>query len=178
MMGDLLTAPKLPPGYGTVNPFVAVTGPGGARAFIRFVGDVFEGRETLAAHTVDADHLLMHAEVRIGDSTIMLCDAKPQWSFTPALLQVYVRDLEAVTARAKAADAEVFTEPTPFHGNQRLARFRDPWHNIWWLFEYGADSVAPSQAPEELPRWKPDPSAPPSYVHQTIDTALSTLAPP
>jgi PhnB protein len=177
-MTDLLTASELPPGYGTINPFVAVTGRGGARAFIGFVGDVFEGRETLAAHTVDTDDLLIHAEVRIGDSTIMLFDAKPQWSFTPALLQVYVRDLEAVTARAKAGEAEVFTEPTAFHGNQRLARFRDPWHNIWWLFEYGPNSTAPSQAPQEPPRWKPDPAAPPSYVHQTIDTALSTLTPP
>jgi len=178
MMNDLLTASDLPPGYGTVNPFVAVTGPGGARAFIRFLCHVFEGRETLAAHTVDADGLLIHAEVRVGDSTIMLCDAKPQWSFTPALLQVYVRNLEAVIARAKADDAEVFTEPTPFHGNQRLARFLDPWHNVWWLFEYGPDSTAPSQARQELPRWKPDPSTPPSHAHQTIDRALSTLARP
>jgi uncharacterized glyoxalase superfamily protein PhnB len=175
---DVLTGEALPPGYGSVNPFVAVRGPGGAPAFIRFVEAVFGGRETLAAHAVDADDLLIHAEVRIGDSTVMLCDAKPHWAFTPALLQVYVSDAGAVVDRAKANGAAVITEPTDFHGRQRLARLQDPWHNVWWLFEYGPGSVAPSQAPDELPRWRPDPSAPPSYVHRTIDTALAALRPP
>ncbi|HET7305226.1 MAG TPA: VOC family protein [Segeticoccus sp.] len=175
---EVLTGAALPPGYGSVNPFVAVRGPGGATAFIRFVEDVLGGRETLAAHTVDRDDLLIHAEVRIGDSTVMLCDAKPHWAFTPALLQVYVGDLEPVVERARAAGADIVTEPTDFHGRQRLARLRDPWHNLWWLFEYGAASVAPSEQPDELPRWRPDPSAPPSYVHRTVDEALSSLGQP
>ena len=175
---DVLTRTALPPGYGTVNPFVAVRGPGGAEAFIVFVRDVFGGRETLAAHTLDADDLLIHAEIRVGGSTLMLCDAKPHWAFTPALLQVYVGDVETVVARAREHGADVVTEPTDFHGGQRLARLRDPWHNLWWLFEYGADSSAPSEGPDELPRWRPDPSAPPSYVHRTVDEAMATLGPP
>ena len=65
------------------------------------------------------------------------------------------------------------TEPTPFHGGQRLARLRDPWGGLWWLYEYGAGSTAPSEGPDELPTWRPDPSAPPSYVHRTIDEALT-----
>ncbi len=170
-----LTGQRLPPGYGTVNPFVAVRGPGGAPAFIDFVVHVFGARETLAAHTVDVDDLLIHAEVRIGDSTVMLCDAKPHWAFTPALLQVYVEDAGAVVDRAVANGAQVITEPTDFYGNQRLARLLDPWHNVWWLFEYGPTSAAPSQGPDELPPWRPDPAAPPSYVHRTIDEALTTL---
>src|ERR1700710_333646 len=96
---DVLTGDELPPGYGTVNPFVAVHGAGGAAAFIRFLSDVFGGRETPAAAPVGAGGLLLHAEVRIGNSTVMLCDAKPHWSFTPALLQVYVRELDAVVER-------------------------------------------------------------------------------
>ena len=175
---DALTGRRLPPGYGTVNPFVAVRGPGGAPAFIDFVEQVFGARETLAAHTVDIDDLLIHAEVRIGDSTVMLCDAKPQWAFTPALLQVYVDDAGAVVDRGRANGAEVITEPTDFYGNQRLARLLDPWHNVWWLFEYGPTSTAPSQGPDELPPWRPDPSAPPSYVHRTIDEAMITLRAP
>ena len=103
---------QLPPGYGSVNPFAAVRGPGGAAAFIDFVVRVFGAHETLAAHTIDADDLLIHAEVRIGDSTLMLCDAKPHWAFTPALLQVYVSDAQAVVDRARAAGAEVITDPT------------------------------------------------------------------
>ncbi len=175
---DVLTAGALPPGYGSVNPFVAVRGSGGAPAFIRFAQEVFGARETIAAHTVDADELLIHAEVRIGSSTVMLCDAKPHWSFTPALLQVYVSDADAVVERARASGATVITEPTDFHGGQRLARFLDPFHNIWWLFEYGPESTAPSQGPDELPRCWPDPTSPRSYVHQTIDQAFTALTAP
>jgi PhnB protein len=177
-MADVLTGEALPQGYGSVNPFVAVRGPAGAPGFIRFLGEVFGGRETLAAHTIDRDDLLIHAEVRIGDSTVMLCDAKPHWVFTPALLQVYVADADAVLDRAKANGAEVITEPTDFYGGQRLARIRDPWHNLWWLFERNAESISPSEAPDEVPKWRPDPSAPPSYIHRTIDEALATLGAP
>lgn len=172
----VLTGTALPPGYGSINPFVAVRGPGGALAFIRFLADVFDARETLAAHTVDADNLLIHSEARIGDSTIMLCDSKPHWAFTPALLQVYVQSVSAVLERARGKGAAVITEPTDFHGRQQLARFQDPWRNVWWLFEYGPGSTAPSEAPAEYPRWRPDPTVAPSYVHRTIDTALEQLA--
>jgi PhnB protein len=177
-MDEVLTGEALPPGYGSVNPFVAIRGPGGAPAFINFAVRVFGARENLAAHTIDADDLLIHAEVRIGDSTVMLCDAKPHWSFTPALLQVYVGGVDAVLGRAVAHGASVITQPTDFHGQQRLARFQDPWHNLWWLFEYGPESTAPSEAANELPRWRPDPAVPPSYAHRTIDAALSELTPP
>jgi PhnB protein len=85
--------------------------------------DVFSARETLAAHVTDSDDLLIHAEVRIGDATIMCCDAKPDWPFTPALLQVYVDDADVVVQRAGAHGAHLFTEPTWFFGGQRLARF-------------------------------------------------------
>jgi len=148
----------------------------GAVAFMQFLEHVFDARETLAAHTVDADDLLIHAEARVGNSTIMICDAKPHWAFTPALLQVYVRSASSVVEHARASGATVITEPTDFHGRQQLARFQDPWHNMWWLFEYGVNSLAPSEAPDELPRWRPDPTTPPSYVHRTIDAALTHLA--
>jgi uncharacterized glyoxalase superfamily protein PhnB len=174
----VLTGPALPPGYGTVNAFVAVRGPGGAAAFIDFTRSVFGASETLPAHTVDADDLLIHAEVRIGDATVMLFDSKPHWAFTPALLQVYVSDAAAVTERARGMGATVITEPVDFYGNQKLARFADPWSNVWWLFEYGPSSRAPSEGPNELPTWRPDPAAPPSYVHSTIDQALTDLRPP
>lgn len=177
-MADVLVGSALPPGYGSLNAFAAIRGEGGAAGFIEFVCEVFEARETLPAHTLDADDLLIHAEVRIGDSTLMCCDAKPDWPFTPALLQVYVSDADATIDRAQSRGAEVVTEPTDFFGGQRLARFRDPWHNIWWLFEYGKDSTSPAEGPNELPQWRPDPDAPPSYVHETICDAMRELEPP
>jgi uncharacterized glyoxalase superfamily protein PhnB len=160
-----------------LNPFALIHGEGGATAFIEFVCAVFEARETLATHALDADDLLIHAEMRIGDSTLMCCDAKPDWPFTPSMLQVYVVDAGAVIDRARANGADVITDPTDFFGRQRLARFRDRWHNIWWLFEYGEASTSPAEGPNELPSWKPDPDAPPSYAHETICSAMRDLKP-
>jgi uncharacterized glyoxalase superfamily protein PhnB len=177
-MDAVLTGAQVPLGYGSLNAFAAISGPGGASAFMAFVCEVFAAHETLAAHTVDADDLLIHAEVRVGDSTLMCCDAKPDWPFTPALLQVYVADADVVLDRARSQGARVFTEPTTFWGNQRLARFQDPWHNVWWLFEYGPDSSAPTEGPNELPTWRPDPEAPESYAHQTICAQMRHLEAP
>ncbi|MGY1746315.1 hypothetical protein [Blastococcus sp. SYSU D00695] len=101
----------------------------------------------------------------------------PAWTTSsPALLQLYVRDADAVLARARAAGADVVTEPTPFHGGQRLARFVDPWSGVWWLFERGPGSTAPTEGPDEPPSWRPDPAAPPSYAHRTIDETMTGLA--
>ena len=68
-MPGVLTGARLPPGYTSVNSFALVAGPGRAVGFIAFVCDVSDARETLAAHAVDSDDLLIHAEVRIGDTT-------------------------------------------------------------------------------------------------------------
>ncbi len=68
-----------------------------------------------------------------------------------------MRSASVVVDLARANGATVITEPTDFHGQQQLARFQDPWHNLWWLFEYGATSTAPSEAPAEPPRWRPRP---------------------
>jgi PhnB protein len=94
------------------------------------------------------------------------------------LLQVYIANADATVDRARAHGADVFTEPTPFFGGQRIARFQDPWQNIWWLFEFGPESGAPSQAPDELPSWRPDPDAPESYSRALILAQMRRLTPP
>ena len=158
-------------GYGSLNAFAAVKGPGGAPAFIEFLGAVFDGRENPDAHAVDTDGLLIHAEVRIGDSCLMVVDSKPDWVFTPALLQINVTDCDEVLRRACARGSRVITETTPFYGNSSLARFRDPWRNMWWLF-----GPAIAGAPE--PTWDPDAATEESVVHATICRAMRELTAP
>lgn len=94
-----MSIPAAPEGYATVNPFIITTG---AEDLTRFVIDVFGGEERAEARTVDDDGLLLQAEVRVGTTTIMLAERKPDWPFTPSLLQIYVDDLDAVLERALA----------------------------------------------------------------------------
>jgi PhnB protein len=156
-----------PLSYGTLNPFLLVDD---AAAYLDFLVAVFDGHENLAARTTHHDGLLIHAEVRIGTSTVMLADRKPAWTPRPGLLQVYVDALSPVLSAAVERGATVVTEPTDFYGNQRLARFEDPWGTLWWLFEYGEDSTAPAEMPDELPTWTVPPG--PSYVFDSLDEVL------
>lgn len=120
----------IPEGYHKVNPWII---PKGVAEFIPFLEQVFEAKESKEARTPDSDGLIIHAEVKIGDTVIMMFDSKPDWPQTPSFLQVYVKDAEVILKRAKEAGAEIITELTDFVYGEKIARFRDPWGNLWWL---------------------------------------------
>lgn len=122
----------LPPGYQTINPFIMTTN---ALAFIQFLETVFEASERPEAHTMDTDGLLLHAELAISNSVILVADRKPDWPFTPGLLQVYVKDVTTTLQRAEAQGATVVTRPTEVYGDL-FSRFVDPWHNLWWVYQH------------------------------------------
>lgn len=161
---------QLTNGYGSMNAFAVVKGPGGAPAFIDFVVSVFDGIETPEAHAVDTDGLLIHAEVRVGGSCLMIVDSKSDWPFTPALLQVNVTDPDEILTRAQDRGAQVITRTIPFYGST-LARFQDPWHNLWWLF-------GPEEPDAPAMTWDPDVVGEESEAHATICRAFERLGPP
>ncbi len=128
-----MPTPAAPEGYATVNPFIITTD---ADALARFVVDVFDGEERSEARTIDEDGLLLQAEVRVGTTTIMFAERKPDWPFTPSLLQIYVDDLDVALERALSRGARLITKPADFFGTQ-LARIQDPSANIWWIWQHG-----------------------------------------
>jgi PhnB protein len=160
----------LPEGYNTVNFFIIVKG--GATNFIEFVEKVFGGIEDRQARTPDKDGLLIHAEIRVGDSTIMVADSKPDWPFTPAFPQVYVKDSQAVLDRAEQEGAKVLTEVSDFYYGMKLARFKDSWGNIWWLFERG---VTPEKTDVEVEADVSWHDKKPSRVYTTLMEAMRDL---
>jgi uncharacterized glyoxalase superfamily protein PhnB len=121
------------PHYNKVNPFVIIKG--GAAGFIDFVENVFDAKENKPIRTPDRDGTLIHAEVQIGDSMILLADSKEDWPFTPAFLQVYVDDAQKTLNRAAKEGAQIITGVNVFYNGLKLARFKDKWGNIWWLYE-------------------------------------------
>ncbi|WP_199439832.1 VOC family protein [Umezawaea beigongshangensis] len=131
MSSVVRTGPDLPSGERALNPFALVDG---AADLIAFVEEVFDGEERVQARTPLPSGSLIHAEVAIGDSVLLVADRQPGWPVVPALLQVYVHDAQQVLDRAAARGAAVITEVTPFYGGEDLARLRDPWGNLWWLY--------------------------------------------
>ena len=117
----------VPEGYGTVTPFVVVKG---AAEYIDFVKRAF-GAEELGR--VGEDGAIGHAEVRIGDSIVMLFDSKPDWPWTPAFLRLYLPDVDAAVERAVAAGGELITPIGTMPWGDRSCRLRDPFGNLWWL---------------------------------------------
>ena len=101
------------PHYNKVNPFVIIKG--GAAKFIDFVEKVFDGKENKQVRTSDRDGTLIHAEIQIGDSMILLADSKGNWPFTPAFLQIYVDNAQQILDKAKAEKAEIITELSNFY---------------------------------------------------------------
>ncbi|MCM4080849.1 VOC family protein [Paractinoplanes hotanensis] len=118
-----------PNGKHTVTPYVAAKG---AERFLAFVETAFTTEP--ARKVFNPDGTIGHSEVRVGDSTVMAFDADPRWPDMPALLSVYVDDVDAVFARAVEAGATVVTEVfTSRIVGDRGGRLCDPVGNIWWV---------------------------------------------
>ena len=100
-------------------------------ALVQTVLDSFEGTEL--ARVAVADGSIGHAEIRIGDTTVLAFDRRPDWPAMPSLLRVWVPDADAAIEQAIAAGGVVVTAPADSAFGQRGGRVRDPFGNIWWV---------------------------------------------
>lgn len=120
--------PETPNGYHTVTPYLTVDG---AHQLIDFIETVFDGRVT--ERILRPNGRIAHADVRIGDSTIMMSDATDQWPSLPSALYVYVHNTDETYRKGVLAGAEsIMTPADQFHGD-RMAGLRDAWGNVWWV---------------------------------------------
>lgn len=162
--------PAAPQGYNTVNPFIITNE---ADEMIKFAKAVFHATDSPDALTYDADGLILHSEIKIGNSVIAIADRKPDWPFTPSLLQVYVDDIDATLTLAKKHGATVVTKPTEFLGT-KFARFTDPHNNLWWIYQYlGEPAWGPNDNEESSESWEPTKEA--IYIHDTLLQAMREL---
>jgi PhnB protein len=156
----------VPQRYARVDPWVISRD---TDAEVRFLAAAFGAVETPGSRMLDPDGDIGHVEVEIGDSVIMLFDAKPGWPPTPAHLRVYVNDVAATADRAVAAGARVVTSPTLLAFGERVARVRDEQGHLWWLHQRVEDV-----RPEEITARFADPAAltAMTYVQRTLHEEL------
>ena len=137
--------PKLPrpQGYATVTPYLVVER---ADDLVAFVKRVF-GAQELFPPMRDGGKI-MHGEVRIGDSVVMLADASPEWKPQPAMLHLYVDDdVDTVYRRAVEAGATSLREPADQFYGDRTATVRDASGTVWSI-----GNLVEDLAPEEIMR--------------------------
>jgi PhnB protein len=127
---DKTVAPKkarpIPEGYYTVTPFVITRD---SAKLLDFVKEAFGGQELARVYSEDGS--IGHAETRIGDSVVMMFDAKKEWPDIPSYLRLYVEDCDAVYQQALNSGAASMTRPTNMPWGDRGCRVRDPLGNIW-----------------------------------------------
>lgn len=137
-----MTVSAIPEGYPRISPYLIVDDPD---ATLAFMTRVFDG-EIVGRHTAP-DGRVMHAEVRIGDSLVMLGGANPQWRAVPAALHIYVLDTDATYRRALDAGATSVSEPTSQPYGDRSAYVTDASGTMWFISTHVEDVSA-----EELAR--------------------------
>lgn len=141
---------SIPDGYHAVTPYLFIKG--AARA-IEFYKQVFGAAERMRLATPDGT--IMHAELIIGDSAIMLAEETPAMRAlspqtiggTPVMLHTYVADVDAVFKSALAAGAIELQPPQDKFYGDRSASITDPFGHQWGIATHKEDVT-----PEEIGR--------------------------
>ena len=103
-----------------------------ATEFVNFMKEVFGATEQ--ALVPRDEGLIMHAELRLGESVIMLADATDQFPSRPAGMFIYVESVDEVYKKALAAGSNSTMEPSKQSYGYSCG-FRDPFGNDWWPCE-------------------------------------------
>jgi PhnB protein len=125
----------IPEDYHTVTPYLVVEG---ADKLIDFMKQAFGAKETERMSMPAGS--IGHAEVRIGDSVIMMGDARENmWKAMPTSIYLYVEDCDAVYKRALEAGATTLMEPKDQFYGDRSGGVRDPVGNYWFIATHKED---------------------------------------
>jgi PhnB protein len=114
--------------YRTVTPYLVVSD---ADAELAFLKTAFGGTEINCQR--NPDNKVMHAEIRIGDSLVMLGQAGGRWTPRSAALYLWVDDVDATYARALRAGATSESEPEDKPYGHRNAGVIDQNGVTWWI---------------------------------------------
>lgn len=116
-----------PDGYNSVSPYFIVND---AQKFVVFLTQVFDAVEKRRYNNSDGS--IMHLELQIDDSIIMLGNASDQWPPSTHVMHVYVKDSDKSFDRAVEYGCEILERPTNKKGDpDKRGTFKDPWGNMW-----------------------------------------------
>jgi PhnB protein len=116
-----------PEGYNSVSPYFIVKG---AQKFTDFLKQVFDAVEKRRYDNKDGT--IMHLELQIDDSIIMVADSSDQWPPTTHIMHVYVKDSDKTFDFAVTLGCEVLERPTNKNGDpDKRGTFKDAWGNLW-----------------------------------------------
>jgi uncharacterized glyoxalase superfamily protein PhnB len=118
----------VPAGYHSITPYLKLPNAG---RLVEFLKKAFDGIEK--GRLLRPDGALLHAEVLIGDSLVMVHESPSHWKPKPSTLYLYVGDVDASYKRAIEAGGVSVTEPTNMFYGDRVACVTDVSENDWWI---------------------------------------------
>jgi PhnB protein len=124
----------IPKGYHNVTPYLIIDG---AAAAIAFYQKVFGAKAVFKMERNDKK--VAHAELKIGDSKIMLADECPEWQAhspkafggSPMNIHLYVKNADKIVDRAVAAGAKLLKPVENMFYGDRCGRIEDPFGYQW-----------------------------------------------
>jgi len=138
---------SIPEGYHTVTPHLIVQG---APKLLDFLKQAFDAKEKYSL--TGPDGAIMHAEVKIGDSMVMIGEAMGEWKAMPASIALYTDNADALYKRALEAGATPIREPADQFYGDRSGGVKDPAGNHWWIATHIED-VSPDELKKRAEEW-------------------------
>ena len=129
-----MSVKPIPDGFNTVTPYLLVKGVAGLMQFLEKAFDA----ETLSKMPGD-DGSIMHAEMRVGDTRLMMGEATEKWAPRPGGFYVYLENCDASYQRALDAGGTSLREPTTEFYGDRSCGVEDPSGNQWWISTHVED---------------------------------------
>ncbi|HZM21431.1 MAG TPA: VOC family protein [Anaerolineales bacterium] len=125
---EFMTQAYKPDNYNTVSPYLIVAD---ADRTIEFLKNVFGAIEL--RRFPDAAGKIMHAEVRIDDTVVMLADGAEGWPPIPSYVHIYVNDVDTIYKRALEAGAVSVQEPVKKDDEDKRGGVKDAGGTTWWI---------------------------------------------
>lgn len=117
-----------PEAYSSVSPYLIVDG---AQGTIDFLKRVF-GAVELRRFPDDAGKII-HAEVRIDDTVVMIADSAESWQPVSSHVHIYVEDVDETYKRALEAGATSVQEPVKKEDADKRGGVKDAGGTTWWI---------------------------------------------
>jgi PhnB protein len=138
-----MAAKPIPDGYHTVTPYLTVRD---AARVVDFLKQAF-GAEPMHEPVKRPDGKIMHVEVKIGNSRVMLAEESEMAKANPSTLYLYSANVDNMYGQAVKAGGKTIMEPTDMFYGDRCGGVKDPSGNSWMIATHKEDL-----GPQELNR--------------------------
>ena len=132
----------IPEGYHQITPYLTAKDGAG---LVEFLQKAFGAEVVHRMNHPNGD--FWHADLKVGDSHVMIGGASEEWPEQPSQIYFYVEDADATYKKALAAGATSILEPMDMFYGDRHGGVKDPSGNSWWIATHIEDV-----SPEELQR--------------------------